>query len=149
MPFLIQGIFFQNQQWLGLGVRQIEGVIAVVHSGLCQFIYAGVMWQDPEHVMGGLTGHMQDACGNSALSDIYVSEFEVRFTKKYERRKDVIRYTFKVRDGQTWVGEYEGEACGKGISRCLITEVGEEFFQPESIMTKLGRTKAHEWPEGV
>ncbi len=67
----------------------------------------------------------------------------------YERREDTIRYHFKVRDGDTWVGEYEGDACGKGISRCVLTRVEDEFFQAESIMAKLGRTTPHQWPPGM
>lgn len=147
MHFLIQGMFFQNNHWLGLETRPIDGVVTMIYSGLCQYMFAGAMWQDPNHVLGDLTGHMQDSFGNSVLSDIRISESEVTFTKAYDRKEDLIRYTFKRQEGQIWIGEYEGEACGTGVSSCIITKVDSEFFQPDFIMKKLNLTSAHEWPK--
>jgi hypothetical protein len=147
MPYLIQGLFFQNRQWLGLGYKPADGVVAVIRNGLCQFMYAGAIWQDPAHVMGGLTGHMLDTFGNSILSDIYIDDGVIRFKKKYDSRPDTIQYVFEKKDGNSWVGEYTGSAVGKGISRCVLTEVSDEFFLPDSIMTLLGKGSAHAWPK--
>ncbi|MEK7135989.1 MAG: hypothetical protein AAB821_00135 [Patescibacteria group bacterium] len=145
MPLLIQGLFFQNYLGLGLGVSP-EGPIAVIRSGLGRFMYSGVIWQDPEYPHDGFVGQMWDNYGASELSDVLVYEDEVGFTKKYERRADLIRYTFRVRESQTWFGEYEGKACGKGTSSCILTDVPDGFFQPEFIMGKLGLIEAHRWP---
>jgi hypothetical protein len=106
-------------------------------------MYAGAIWQDS----GGLTGCMQDAFGKSELSEIVISDTEVRFVKTYEGRQRPIRYLFRKKDGNTWVGDYRGEGVGVGVSRCLVTEVDDECFVSESITKLLGRKKAHVWPK--
>lgn len=92
---------------------------------------------------------MQDTFGASLLMNIRITEDEVRFIKKYEQRADHIHYTFAKKDRNSWIGEFTGERCGTGISRCVITEVPEEFFDPRALMQALGRDTAHQWPPGT
>ncbi len=143
---LIQGVFFQNQEWVGLGMRPGDGVVTVMHSGLCQFVYGGVIWQDPKNALGALIGHMQDSFGQALLSDIYASDHTLRFVKQYRDRDDTIQYTFEKKDDLGWIGEYAGKEVGTGISRCVVTEVEDGFFDPRSITQILGRNTAHTWP---
>jgi hypothetical protein len=149
MPFLIQGLFFQDRQWLGVGNRPGDGVVAIFHSGLCRHMFAGAVWQDPERVQGVLTGTMHDAFGDSILTDIRIDESEVSYSKMYLRRGggNFIHYTFRKRKGLEWVGEFNGVDCGNGISTCLVTEVGDDFFQVESILSILNRDRAYVLPE--
>jgi hypothetical protein len=148
MAWLIQGIFFQTQEGLRLGYGTEHGMGLYVSKGIYQFPYAGAAWMD-DGPMPDLTGRMSDDFGYSELFDIHISEDEVRFSKNYKDRpagpQHHIHYVFKIRDGNSWVGEYTGERCGTGISRCFITEVPDEFFQPEPIIALLGRDNAHTW----
>jgi len=144
MQFLIQGLFFQNRQVLGLACS-VEGNAAVLYSGLFQFMFAGLIWTDKQSALYELTGDMLDHFGRSRLSEVQVTDLEVKFTKRYKGREDDIFYTFKVRDGDSWVGEYRGDRVGSGTSRCIITEVPDSFFEPQSVMALLGRGTAHKW----
>lgn len=148
MPLLIQGIFFQNKQsleiaYIGGGV----GSTVVVNEELCETIFAGVIWQDRQNVLGGLAGNMMDLSGVSRLALVRVSDTEVRFKKLYYGRDDEILFVFSRREGDVWLGEYSGAAVGNGIARCILTEVSDDFFDPNSLAQKLGVTAAHHWPE--
>ncbi len=149
MAFLIQGVFFQDRSALGIAYQPIVGATVVVRSGISQFMYAGAMWHDPDRGKAGeLTGRMQDYFGCSYLADIVISDDKMNFTKTYEDERRVehpIIYTFFVRDGNTWVGEYSSAEVGLGVTRCILTEVDDEFFLPESAMRLLSREKAHLW----
>ena len=100
---LMQGVFFQRQDHLGLG-HNAEGDLRVfVRSGMCRYMYSGVIFPDPDSVVGRLIGEMFDNFGQSILSDIQMSLDELRFVKKYNDRKDIIRYRFH-RQGPLCVG---------------------------------------------
>jgi hypothetical protein len=108
---LIQGMFFQ-------------GVGGVLH----QTMYAGVIFSEK----GRLAGNLRDFYGDSVLSLVLISPKEIQFTKKYAGREDLIHYTFKRRtENGIWVGEYTGDRVGKGISKCVITEIADSFFSPD------------------
>jgi len=142
--FLIQGVFFQNQEWLGTRMMPIDGMVAVIERGLVFDMYAGVIRQNPDfppQLLGGMFDHY----GESVLSDIEVNGIQVRFKKQYIHRRDEISYVFKVKDGDTWVGEYSGEEVGNGLSRCLITEVDDSFNDPENLMKLMETRVVHTW----
>lgn len=128
MPYFIQGFYLQNREFLGLNcLSETEGgVTPVIMVKLCQYMFSGVIFPDPN---GNLTGEMIDLEGISALSKIRLSEKEVSFIKKYGHRNDEINYSFK-RKGAFWVGGYNGWVVGSGESRCIITEIADGFFQP-------------------
>jgi len=131
MPvYLIQGFFFQHQGWLGLGMSsEGEGVVTVINSGLCRFMYSGVIYPDKHNALGGFAGQMSDHFGDSQLSKVVVLPEEVRFVKKYDRRDDLIDYKFSKQNG-LWVGKYSGPVVGQGGAKCVITEVTEDLFRP-------------------
>lgn len=143
MIFLIQGCFFQNQTWLGIGMST-EGCVATLERGLIWDMYAGIIRPNP-NFPPQLIGGMVDHYGESTLSDVEVSNIQVGFVKKYDRRQDTIRYLFKVKDGNTWVGEYSGEAVGRGLSRCIITQVDDSFNDPFALRKVLGSDVIHSW----
>ena len=93
MIWLIQGIFFQNQSWLDVRCVPIEGNVAVIVKGLIQTIFSGAIYPDGKDVSHTLVGQMFDHYGYAVLTDVLVSDDEVRFTKRYERRQDTILYT--------------------------------------------------------
>ena len=130
MPvYLIQGFFFQHQEWLGLGMSsEGEGVITVIKSGLCRFMYSGVIYPDERNALGGFAGQMSDHFGDSQLSNVAVLPEEVRFVKKYDHRDDLIDYKFTKQNG-LWVGGYSRSAVGQGGAKCVITEVSEDLFR--------------------
>ncbi len=124
---LIQGFFFQD-----LFRPEIEhrgesegGVHVVFRGGACRFMYAGTIWFELES--GIFMGEMVDAFGESDLSEITLGPDELSFSKKYEHRADVIKYSFRRQDS-IWVGEYEGKETGKGWSNCALTEVPDTLF---------------------
>ena len=141
---LIQGVFFQNQEWLDLATKPVDGVVAVIKRGLIFMLYAGVIKLNSDPIPQ-LEGEMFDYYGISTLSDITVNETGLSFTKQYKNRPDTIRYTFTDREGITWAGRYAGEAVGSGISRCVITEVGDSFMDPVPLMALLKAGTAHIW----
>ena len=136
----INGVFFQNREQLEIGEDPSCGTAVFIHKDLFRYVYAGVIWTEPS---GGLRGLVQDAFGEAELSHITISDTEISFTKKYFKRDYYIEYFFRIRNGNTWVGDYKGVATGNGISRCILTEIEDEFFLPQPILKLLGRTKAH------
>lgn len=142
--FLVQGCFFQNQEWIGTRMVPVEGMVAVIERGLLYDFFAGIVHVDPR-MPGRLTGILQDHYGFSTLSDIALSSSQFSFLKRYEGRQYDIRYSFSVKDGNTWVGHYEAERVGRGVCRCILTEVEDSFYDPEPIMKLLGVTDAHKW----
>lgn len=142
MAYLIQGVYFQHREELGF-----DGAGVVVRNLLRSAMYAGTLWFDPESAKIELTGQMNDHAGPSKLFKGFVSPEEVRFTKKYDHRpEDEINYVFRVRENGIWLGEYTGERCGTGVSSCIITEVLEQFFDPQFVTKRLGRSQVHAWP---
>src|SRR3989344_3524944 len=94
--WLIQGLFFQNQEWLDVERVPIDGNIVVIKSDLIQTMFGGIIYPDTKRAIHTLTGEIFDYFGLSVLSDVFVSEGqEVRFVKKYTRRNDLIEYSFK------------------------------------------------------
>lgn len=134
MPvYLIQGFFFQHQEWLGLGMSsEGEDVVVVVNSGLCRFMYSGVIYPDEHNVLGEFAGQMSDHFGDSLLSQVVVLSEEVRFVKKYNSRDDLIDYNFTKQNG-LWVGGYSGPVVGQGGAKCVITEISEDLFRPPEV----------------
>lgn len=130
MLYLIQGVFFQNYQRLGLGMGgEGEGVVAMISNRLCHFMYYGVIYSDKNNVLGRLAGQMNDYFGGSSLTKVYFSPKGLEFVKKYDNKDYLIEYKFRSKDN-IWVGEYSSTAIGRGKTRCIITEVPEDFFQP-------------------
>ncbi len=142
--YLIQGVFFQNQQWLGTRMVPIEGMVAVIEKGLLYSMFTGTIYEDSRNP-GQLTGGLVDHYGNSDLSDVELTDTELRFTKKYQRRADQIEYVFRQNDSFGWIGTYVGPVVGSGVSRCVLTRVGEDFFDPFPVVSALGLTMAHKW----
>ncbi len=141
-------MYFQNQEWLDLALDPREGNVAVVRAGLVGLMYAGFIQQDPEGLPGELIGRMQDHFGQSVLAGIVISDQRMDFVKQYEKTHRIrapIAYVFRMRDGNTWVGEYSGDKVGSGITRCVLTEVDETFFDSELLVKLLGRRDAHFW----
>lgn len=129
MASLIQGFFFQFKMGLGTGFDESGEERAIVHGGLCRFMFAGIIFPDRESSLGGMVGEMNDDWGYSLLSDVRISADEVSFVKRYEDRDDVIRYKFR-REGSLWTGEFEGSFVGRGGAKCMITEAPEGLFVP-------------------
>ena len=140
MSYLIQGVFFQGRLELGVNYRPGLGTIAVAGSSLAQYLFSGAVWL----ANGKLRGVIQDVFGTADISDIMISESGIAFYKRYKNRSDAIDYSFTVRDGASWVGEYSGLLTGSGVARCLVTEVPDAFFDAATIMSVLGRKTAFE-----
>lgn len=135
MVYLIQGCFFQWRVGLGIALHPTEGSVAVIEQGISQCMFSGAMWFDSN---SRLVGRLDDRFGRSNLSEIEYADSKFKFVKKYERRGDYIEYTFRNL-GRDWVGEYQGDFAGKGLARCLVTEVSMNFFDPQSVAELLGK----------
>ena len=130
--YFIQGIFFQDNQWLTVAYES-EGAIAVIRSGLCRFMFSGVIELDPEAVLGTYIGRINDSFGEAELTNIQLSETRLHFTKKYGKRTDTIEYNFRRQDDGAWCGEYDGEQSGRGSARCMLTPVPVSLFAPTTV----------------
>lgn len=123
-------------------------VIAASHE-LFNAMYAGVIFPDVEGAEGKLVGRMFDECGYSELSNVVETDDEFRYTKRYQHREDFIHYSFRFDQvSRTWIGQYDGEAVGNGVSRCIITPISKDFFDPNPIVAALGKRNVHEWRPG-
>ncbi|MBL7058674.1 hypothetical protein ISS03_05055 [Patescibacteria group bacterium] len=131
MPYynLVQGFFFQPNQFLELDNESGESV-AVVNENTIRFMYAGTIYPNKNKPTSELIGGMNDHFGYSLLSNVHVSEQELRFVKKYTDRKDTIQYEFIRQDDGAWIGSYSGIYVGRGSAKCILTEVQKSFFLP-------------------
>ena len=144
---MIQGVFFQIQDCLGLGYdAETHDIGVFVREELFRFMYAGMIWIDQSHPLKPLIGALEDQFGKSVVSEISLLGDRLHFIKRYDNRNDQICYTFTRQPDNTWAGEYMGERVGTGVARCILTEVDESFFESTSIMEFLGRRSAHTWP---
>ena len=131
MPYLIHGMFFQKGAWF----KENSGPL-IVCEGLLRFMFSGVIHVNPHDYVGVLlTGNVNDHYGDAVLSGIELTDNSLRFIKMYEKRDDPINFNFKRRGGW-WVGEWEGSIVGRGLAHCVLTEVTEDFFNPEEIVHK-------------
>lgn len=141
--YLIQGVFFQNQQWLGVACVPIEGNVAVIRSGLCYFVFSGVINRDLNDLFGRHIGQLDDHFGHSNLTNMCLTDDELTFVKKYTQRDYTINYTFKRQSSGIWVGKYSGEVTGTNIARCILTPITRDFFEAhaETVHTADVQTK--------
>jgi hypothetical protein len=118
--YLLQGFFFQNREWLGIAMAPIDGAVAVIRRGLCRDMFAGLIWRENDSDLWGWVGEMTDQFGAATLGNIEINPEELRFTKHYLARPGPIDYAFR-RDGDLWVGGFNGEVVGEGGATCVLT----------------------------
>lgn len=129
--FLIQGVFFQEQEFFQPMMVSGDGMVAGIRSHLIYDMFGGVIFRDPktQELSGGMTDHY----GESVLSNISMTETRFSFVKQYNGRGDNIAYLFEKGSGNLWIGGYQGVATGAGNSHCILTEVPDDFFVPKPI----------------
>jgi|SRR3989344_1297370 len=134
--YFINGVFYQERGWLTLGFDDRAEIGVFVKSGICQFIYGGLLERDPHSCMGTYCGHMRDDFGTALLEKVIISADSLTFTKKYVggRPHDVeILYEFRPEGQQSqdvWVGNFNIPAFSlQGPTRCILTPLSPEFFQ--------------------
>jgi len=135
--FLIQGFFYQNQEWFDNVYVPGEGLTAVVKEGLIPFMFSGAIWHLGHDEINDLVGALRDDFGPSELRDIAVSDSEISFSKYYEKYKILgpdkfVRYTLKKGEQNTWVGTYSFPTDPKmegGAARCILTELDFSLIQ--------------------
>ena len=95
-----------------------------VYDGSEHSIFQGMLTFSGE----SFTGNVEDHCGKAIIEGALTGDI-FEFTKKYEHRRDIIRYRFR-REGNDglWVGGYEGHAVGDGSSRVVLTKLPPAFF---------------------
>lgn len=125
--YMIQGFFFQERTRLGIDYAYVDGPIAIVRQDMVRDMFAGLIGSESEF-SDELTGSLMDRFGPSELSDIRLNDDELEFDKTYQRRNDSIRYTFR-RDGDLWIGRYQGELVGEGCANCILTAVPNRILQ--------------------
>lgn len=128
MVYLIQGLFFQNYQSLGIAFGP-DGSRTVLRTGLHRFGFRGVIYFESINNPTRLVGEMNDYFGHSRLYEVVLTDKELSFDKWYEDDSSVIRYNFH-RECSIWVGSYQGGSVDPGGAKCITTEVPENFFQP-------------------
>ena len=133
---LIQGIFWQRHETLGVACVPREGNVAVVNSGIMEFMFHGAVFASEGP---GMAGGMVDNFGQSEISRFIMTSSYITFSKRYNDRTDVILYSFPTKYGNIWSGYYQGSKdIGRGVSRCVIIEVPEEFFNPSALLASPG-----------
>ncbi len=127
--FLIQGIFFYESTAPDIAYKPAEGAVVVMRDGKYYSLFSGVI----APVIGNETqygGSLSDYFGPSTISNIRISDQKLSFDKKYDNSEKIIKYNFK-KVGRLYVGSYKGYKI-KGIARCILNEIGEDFFADEN-----------------
>lgn len=131
--YLISGVFFQQQTGLGLRCDPLEGMVTVLRSGIGEFLYAGILYRDPHHSLGGYAGTMRDDLGRANLRNGVITYDRLTFDKHYQNGRPhnlKIKYDFRLQDGNLWVGEYAiSEEQMRGPTKCFLIPITAEFFQ--------------------
>ena len=135
--FLIQGLFFQEQPSFGIGFKEDVGEAVFVSQQMIRCFFSGFIGPKPETDKESpfLNGMLQDHYGEAMITDALISPDSISFTKVYLRRSDPIFYEFTKKEGDDWLGTYNGPAVGNGWAKCQIKEVEESFFDPTSLFT--------------
>lgn len=132
MIYLIQGFFFYQPSSLveDSPPEELFSAKIFTQKGLCRCMFAGTIFPDPNSE-GILLGEMEDYFGLSTLV-VTLSETKLSFTKKYDARPEVLKYSFR-RQGNLWVGNYERDEGmnTKGEAWCILTPVPEKLFISE------------------
>lgn len=132
--YLISGVFFQEQSGFRLRTVAGEGVVAQHCWGIIEHMYIGTIYRDPHHVLGGYAGTVQDTLGQARLTNILISDTELRFEKRYDNKDphgSVIHYIFNPGPDSIWRGEYsipDAEERIHGPTNCVLTPITEDFF---------------------
>lgn len=127
--YLVQGFFFQHREYLGIGMRPGEGAVALIKSGVFRDMFAGMIHRE-EWLFGDWAGQLSDPVGQSVLTNVRLDDSRFSFDKQYDRRSDIIHYTFSpAPEGNFWVGGYEGDLVGKGSANCILTPIPEQLLQ--------------------
>ncbi len=121
--YSIQGIIFQSGHTHGIGYKPGIGEAVTIQDAMIFAMYHGVVSEEET-----LCGHMHDKWGDSQVTNFKVSETELTFSKFYDRRPE-IRYRFIKKTDDVWFGSWEGEDCGTGQSKCILTPIDESFFE--------------------
>jgi hypothetical protein len=111
--YLIQGFFFQKE-------------LCSIYSS--RFMYSGTIYTE-EHSVCPVMGKMVDHFGESLLYDVIISPKKISFVKLYMHRSDFIHYNLTKKEG-IWIGSYSGLLPAIGVTKCIVTEVLEDFFLP-------------------
>lgn len=113
MLYAIQGLYWEEVLGHNYGV-------ALLSRAFSGFITdKGGVW----------IGSMEDLHGQSMLSEVIISDTEVRFCKKYDGSNDLIKYEFHLQD-KIWIGRYWlGEHSENGnAAKCVITRLSDDFL---------------------
>lgn len=138
IAFLIQGVFWQKRQWLDTALEPIEGYVAVIKTGVVEFMYQGAVCASPESLLGEMSGSTTDHFGRSQITKFVMEQSRLSFVKQYGDKPYGIAYVFPVKKGNIWEGYYEGPSnVGCGLTRCVVTEVPMEFFDPSALLERM------------
>lgn len=74
-------------------------------------------------------GKVQDIAGKAILTDVVITDDEIRFVKTYTNRKDSILYVLRPTDEEgLWTGTYQGDLVGRGFVNVVVKDVPMAFF---------------------
>jgi hypothetical protein len=91
----------------------IEGIIMQPFYENCLFTGHLTCQND-----GSFNGELYDTWGDSKIEGMQ-NEEEMSFRKEYNRRGDLIFYSFK-KEGDIWIGSFKGSITGVGEAQCEI-----------------------------
>jgi hypothetical protein len=130
---LIQGVFFQDRQFLTTAYLPKESLCPVVGHSRFYSMFAGSLWIDPKEP-SQLIGGLMDEFGDSLLSSVEMSKQSLRFKKKYLRREYVIDYDFVALEGGIWEGKWKSiPSIGEGTARCILTQIPSGFLNQDHL----------------
>jgi hypothetical protein len=136
MLLVITGIFFQNQQFLDVGIGP-DGSFSFINAGMFMTTFSGICKINPDGSIQD--GYMNDLYGYSDLTEVRRGSGAFSYTKKYAKKDDLIHYEFALDPiSQTWIGTYRGDIVGRGISRVALCETDDAFFDLISAHRFLG-----------
>lgn len=124
------GVFFQNKKGIITAHDPIIGTRAFIEETMKRSTFYALLGEEDDRA--DISGMMNDVFGDSEITDFTIDDSTMSYRKRYIHRSDVIEYVFNTKEGNTWYGTWSGPSVGTGTAKCIVTEIDEQFFQPES-----------------
>ncbi len=129
MKKIISGMFLQEVLLPAIGYDTGIGEVVVIQPKQLQQMFTGVIFPREEiHLYDGVNGYIFDAYGVAFVYSFEENETSLSFTKQYMNRQDSIDYHFNKKEGNEWIGTFNGKATGAGYSSCVINVVSDKFL---------------------
>lgn len=153
MALFIHGVLFQVGDYQALLKRleeePPEAVAVDPEAGkpcIHRFVFTGQIVMHKGVLIGSMSGDF----GEGEISDVELDKTHFNFQVRHYDGDKHFSYSFTQKDELSWLGRWsvrvgadkKSPEIGKGVGRCLVTEVPDSFFQPLPVLVALKEKRA-------